>query len=100
MRPITPTFVDGNISNFEQDLYDIHFGGVSTDPPTISADDSNTWDDWSLARSLQALEFEISNEMIEGYEGDFNEKEYHASRSCKRQLLTISAFICLVQVLY
>eukprot|EP01034_Spumella_vulgaris_P033822 gene33822-41725_t len=44
------------------------------------------------------LEFEISNEMIDGYDGDFNEKEYRASRSCRRQLLTISFLIVVVQV--
>jgi hypothetical protein len=63
---------------------------------------NNENDDWIFARALQAMEFEISNEMImvEGYEegGDFNEKEYRASRSCRSQLLTLSAFICLVQI--
>lgn len=29
---------------------------------------------------------------------DFERKEYHASRSCRRQLLTISCFIVLVQI--
>eukprot|EP01035_Chromulina_nebulosa_P009149 gene9149-12356_t len=61
-------------------------------------------DDWIFARALQAMEFEISNEMImeEGYEegedGDFNQKEYQASRSCKTQLLTLSAFLCVLQI--
>lgn len=55
-------------------------------------------DDWNFARTLQMLEFEISNEMVNGYEGDFNDKEYRASRSCSRQLLTVSFFICLIQV--
>ena len=61
-------------------------------------------DDWIFARALQAMEFEISNEMImeEGYEegegGDFNQKEYRASRSCKSQLMTLSAFLCVLQV--
>lgn len=63
---------------------------------------SSVNDDWIFARALQAMEFEISNEMImvEGYEegGDFNEKEYQASRSCKSQLWTLSAFICVIQV--
>lgn len=56
-------------------------------------------DDWNFARTLQMLEFEISNEMVEGYGGDFNEKEYRASRSCRRQLMTVSFFICLIQVI-
>ena len=61
-------------------------------------------EDWIFARALQAMEFEISNEMMmedgyeEGEEGDFNQKEYQASRSCKTQLLTLSAFLCLLQV--
>lgn len=58
----------------------------------------NSWEDWNMARTLQLMEFEISNEMINGYEGDFNEKEYRASRSCRRQLLTLSFLICVVQV--
>lgn len=73
-------------------------------------------DDWTLARTLQMLEFEMSNEMmvgadgaavyadgedeteyIDGVRGDFNEKEYRAS-SLKRQAATVSMFICIVQV--
>jgi len=76
-----------------------------TDPPYKGASEripTNENEDWIFARALQAMEFEISNEMmmVEGYEdgGDFNDKEYRASRSCRAQLLTISAFICLLQV--
>lgn len=52
-------------------------------------------DDWSLARALQALEFEVPEDPY----GNFADREYRASRSCRRQLMTISALICLVQVI-
>ena len=57
--------------------------------------------DWTLARALQAMEFEISNEATQQREanGDFDEKEYRAS-ACKRQLLTVSTAIILVQVCF
>lgn len=60
------------------------------------------FDDWSLARTLQSLEFEFTNEEIaaQAIEGDFTAKEYKASRSCRRQLATFSFAICLIQVLY
>ena len=59
------------------------------------------FDDWNLARTLQALEFEFTNEEIaaQAVEGDFTAKEYKASRSCRRQLVTFSFVICLLQVL-
>lgn len=54
--------------------------------------------DWTLARALQGLEFEIVQDTLhDPISDDFNEKEYRAS-SCKRQLMTASTFICLVQV--
>eukprot|EP00604_Paraphysomonas_vestita_P003091 CAMPEP_0174818422 /NCGR_PEP_ID=MMETSP1107-20130205/1092_1 /TAXON_ID=36770 /ORGANISM="Paraphysomonas vestita, Strain GFlagA" /LENGTH=342 /DNA_ID=CAMNT_0016030231 /DNA_START=59 /DNA_END=1084 /DNA_ORIENTATION=+ len=52
-------------------------------------------DDFTLARALQAMEFEIAGETLD--RGDFDEKEYRAS-SCKRQLLTISTLILLTQI--
>lgn len=57
-------------------------------------------DDWSLARALQAMEFEISNEQANGHvhaEGDFNEREIRAS-NFKRQMLTISTALVVIQV--
>ena len=88
-----------DLSEF-QDVQD--FRNPMNDNNNVSqAREHHFWDDWNLANTLQALEFEISNEMIEGHheeEGDFNEKEYRASKSCRRQLLTMSAFICLVQI--
>lgn len=58
------------------------------------------FDDLSLARALQAMEFEIDEEMLrmEQFNDDFENKEYRAS-SCKRQLRTLSAFIVFVQML-
>jgi hypothetical protein len=54
--------------------------------------------DWSLANALQAFEFEIVDDTYHDPRSeDFNEKEYRAS-SCKRQLLTLSTFICVIQV--
>jgi membrane associated rhomboid family serine protease len=57
------------------------------------------------------MEFEIDNDDFydefgqprgepgnDGDHADFERKEYRASRSCRRQLLTISCFICLVQI--
>lgn len=51
-------------------------------------------DDWTLARALQSLEFEITEDPY----GNFAETEYRASRSCKRQLMTLSFAICMVQI--
>lgn len=117
-----------SVASLEQQLYDIHVSGADAVEPTVTGPaDHSLWDDWTMARTLQALEFEIPNEMFEGgecltaharafafnlchlkqcyslwnilaEEGDFNRKEYHASRSCRRQMLTISSFIVLVQV--
>jgi len=67
--------------------------------PVDRADDPQGWEDWNLARTLQAFEIEMDDEMVEDPDAsDFNQKEYHASRSCSRQLLTVSFLICLLQV--
>jgi hypothetical protein len=57
-------------------------------------------EDWTLARTLQLLEFEIAQETLEGRAmgEEFNEKEYKAG-SCKRQILTLSTAILVIQVL-
>ena len=55
--------------------------------------------DWDLAKVLQSMEFEIAQDTRRGDTTDFDEKEYRAS-SCKRQLLTISTAICIIQVLF
>lgn len=62
--------------------------------------------DFSLARALQAMEFEIEAEtweerrrddMEEEQDRDFRGKEYGAS-SCRKQMLTISTFVCIAQI--
>lgn len=53
--------------------------------------------DTVLARTLQFLEFEIENELYEQEGGDFQDKELKSS-SCRRQLLTVSTLICVLQV--
>ena len=66
----------------------------SAPPPAAS----RGWiDDFSLAKALQAMEFEIDNEIDNPDDEDFNAKEYRAS-SCRRQIVTISSVIVLVQV--
>jgi membrane associated rhomboid family serine protease len=62
--------------------------------------------DWSLARTLQAMEFEIDAETMqerrryeqeEEQDRDFNRKEYGAS-ACRKQMLTFSTLICVAQI--
>jgi hypothetical protein len=58
---------ESNSLTLEQQLYDIHVSGVEAVEPTIEGPaDHHAWDDWTLARTLQALEFEIPNEAMEG----------------------------------
>ena len=77
---------------------DIHHDNI----PNSGSDTSPAMDDWTLAATLQMMEFEMPEETAEmrrnrEVEGDFEEKEYNAS-SCGRQMTTLSTFICLVQV--
>jgi hypothetical protein len=63
---------------------------------------NNGMDDWNLARTLQLLEFEMNEETAEVRQqielhGEFEEKEYNAS-SWKKQVLTLSTLICVVQI--
>ena len=63
-------------------------------------------DDYSLARMLQAMEFEFDGSEYETegervereMDGEFEQKEYRASK-CKHQLTSLSTFICVVQVI-
>ena len=92
---VRPQYHDSgnNGGNLEQELYQMHL----TQPVAPSAPPQGGWmDDFSFARALQAMEFEIAAEMDRTAE-DFDNKENRAA-SCKRQLLTLSTFICLVQV--
>lgn len=93
---------------------DIELAGVIGDVNTPSggqvvaagaAQNPSYWDDWNFARTLQAMEFEIGDDdMQDDFDEDgepitdFERKEYRASRSCRRQLMTISFFICVVQI--
>lgn len=57
-------------------------------------------DDWFLARALQAMEFEMQEDLNltrSATENDFNNKELRAS-TCKSQLLTLSTAVVLVQI--
>jgi hypothetical protein len=60
-------------------------------------------EDWNFAMYLQLMDFEIPTDVY-GTEfdehADFASKEIRASKSCKRQLLTLSTLICLAQVSY
>lgn len=83
----------------QQELIDMNLDNPNA--PLPEATGEHGWfDDLTLARALQAMEFEMNGETYESRlrREDFNGKEYRAS-SCKRQLLTVSTFICLVQVL-
>ncbi|RYY82534.1 hypothetical protein EON63_13105 [archaeon] len=88
-----------NYNQLESQIIEMHRLGddPETAASTIAAPQEHEpgFNDWSLARTLQALEFEIPRD---GYAEDFGQKEYRASRSCRRQLMTVSFFICLVQV--
>eukprot|EP01032_Pedospumella_encystans_P021264 gene21264-24131_t len=98
-RGIAPS-PEENHANLEQELYDLHASGVDTVDATAVNVHHGMWDDWSMARALQALEFEIPNEMLEedDEDADFRAKEVYASKSCKRQMLTLSTFIVVVQI--
>jgi membrane associated rhomboid family serine protease len=52
--------------------------------------------DMRFAYYLQMMEFELSMEIPD--DGDFTTKELGASSSCKRQLLTISTVLCIIQI--
>lgn len=68
---------------------------------SVVGNNASWMDDWTLARTLQSLEFEMANEIDDEFEdleeADFHSKEVRAS-GCKRQLCTLSAFIVLVDI--
>lgn len=86
----------GGDKSLEQEIIELHSLYPGGD---IEANNDQPQDpDFSLARALQALEFEIAADVYgEEDDSDFRGKEYRASK-CKKQLLTISTFIILVQV--
>lgn len=89
---------DGEMK-LQQELIELRMNEAPENPMTahiVGEESGGGWmDDFTLARALQAMEFEIAGETLD--RGDFDEKEYRAS-SCKRQLLTISTLILLTQV--
>jgi hypothetical protein len=88
---------DGEMK-LQQELIELRMNEAPENPLSAGVEhgEGGGWmDDFTLARALQAMEFEISAETLD--RGDFDEKEYSAS-SCKRQLLTISTLILLTQV--
>ena len=89
--------IDGEMK-MQQELIQLRMNEAPEVPISSQEGEGNAggWmDDFTLARALQAMEFEIAGETLD--RGDFDEKEYRAS-SCKRQLLTVSTFILLIQV--
>lgn len=85
--------------SLEQDYINLHIND-SESMPNSNGQQHASWDDWTLARTLQMMEFEIAEEVTDRpTNGDFAEKEVRASSFC-RQIKTISFIICLVQVRY
>jgi hypothetical protein len=89
---------DGEMK-MQQELIEMNLDNPNAPLPDTAEGEHGWFDDLTLARALQAMEFEMNGETYESRlrREDFNGKEYRAS-SCKRQLLTVSTFICLVQV--
>lgn len=74
-----------------------------TDPSSLQASLSeapeNPSDDWTLARAMQLMEFEMDEDMMEMNElGEFVRHENKAS-SCKSQMMTLSTVIVLIQII-
>jgi hypothetical protein len=88
----------GSLHNNIQQPADFALTEIYRDTP------NGVTDDWSYARALQMMEFEIYEDVFvdpnynEQQEQDFNSKEIQAS-NCTRQMLTISTFIVVVQVM-
>jgi len=111
---VEAAFPGGAYSLNEGELYSAS-GSGSHDPFQVAQHDGRSggggWFssfqyDLTLAHALQALEFEIDAETQEErlrYEreeeqdNDFRRKEYGAS-SCRKQMLTISTFVCVAQI--
>ena len=91
----------GGESKMQQELLELNMDNPNADLPEVPEEERGWLEDMTLARALQALEFEMAGQTYEARmrREDFNGKEVRAS-SCKRQLLTLSTLICLIQVLY
>ena len=86
-------------SSVDPEYINVRVNGPYTSSSTSQHQNSAGWDDWTLARTLQMMEFEIAEEVEEDQQavGDFADKEVRAS-NFRRQLMTISFAICLIQV--
>jgi hypothetical protein len=104
-RSISPP---GQSVDMEQELFELYRQGSleigDENPQVLESEEAR--DDWNLARSLQMFEFELmedqTGDMINddpAAVGDFHQKEYRASRSCRRQMMTASFLICMLQVI-
>lgn len=101
---------EGSSARYEVVARDPEMGRIERDLLQWSANPRNRAvegrdADWTLARSLQVMEFEMANDPANRepeYESiedrDFLEKEYRASSFC-RQLNTTSTFVCLAQII-
>lgn len=105
-RSISPPSHSQSV-DMEQELFELYRQGsldiADENPQQLESEEAR--DDWNLARSLQMFEFELMEDQTgdiinddPAAVGDFHQKEYRASRSCRRQLLTASFFICMLQV--
>jgi hypothetical protein len=91
--------------SLEDQLYDMHSNPRGSSLQELENPISSRYgatagsnDDWFLARTLQAMEFEMVQDIYRDQDdGDFSEKEYKAS-SCRKQMLTVSTAICMVQI--
>jgi hypothetical protein len=66
----------------------------------VAVEEAYTVSDAAVARAMQAMEFEMANELLETRrreDGDFTHKEYAAS-GCRAQVFTASTLLCLIQV--
>jgi hypothetical protein len=65
-----------------------------------AVEDAYSASDAAVARAMQAMEFEMANELLvtrQREDGDFTQKEYAAS-GWKAQMFTVSTLLCIIQV--
>jgi hypothetical protein len=91
-----------NVDDYEAELYSLYvndLSNVNNNNNNNNNNEINDSEDWSLARTLQGLEFQMDHEIMEQYEidNDFDRKENRAV-NCKKQLTTLSTFLCVIQV--
>ena len=86
-------------SKMHQELLELNMDDPNAALPEVPEGEHGWLEDLTLARALQSMEFEMAGQTFEARmrREDFQGKEMRAS-SCKRQLLTVSSLICLIQV--